>query len=512
LLAALGEGEIELIYDIARDELREVLPGPDAAAQAGLRRAAFVRFFAADGHLMQPPAAGAEFGAPAGNAAGILRAVRAALRSGRGQDFGWATAGDNGDRLYEVVVTGIDDPIEHERLGALVLGFDATPAAGADTGQARDVDLGLMVGDDLHVAGLAAADRKALGAVIRERVRSGASGTLRAALGGVPHLVLLEELNASPSFPRTQRVGLYSLEAAMAESRTLRNRALVLLALALGGGLIAGAALAHGLAIPVRNLAGATERIRSGDLAARVPVRSRDELGRLSESFNEMAEGLAQKERYRRVLDVVADREVAEQLMSGDLVLGGETREVSIVFCDIRGFTSLARSLSAQEVVTLLNEHMTALTRVVYEHNGVVDKFVGDLLMAVFGAPKSYGNDTLSAVRCAEQMIRERERLNACSRYRVDVGVAVATGAVVAGCTGSADRLSYTVLGTPVNLVSRLCDLAEPMEVLVDESTRARVDGMVELAFVRAAELKGFDTPVNVYRVAAAPHTRAAKA
>jgi class 3 adenylate cyclase len=408
-------------------------------------------------------------------------------------------AGDDSDEIYEVVVTEIDDPFRHTRLGALMLGFDAAPTIAAE--HPADMELGLLVGDHMQLAGFADAERASLAAALEREAAAGTSGALRWTVAGVEHLVLFEKLNASSSFPPAYRIGLYSLANAIAERRALRERALVLLALTLSGGLLAGAVLAHGLSTPIRHLSGATKKIRGGDFAVRVPVRARDELGQLSESFNEMAEGLALKERYRRVLDVVADPQVAEQLISGDLALGGEVREVSILFCDIRGFTAMTGKLGAEDIVAVLNEHMTALTRVVYEHHGVVDKFVGDLVMAVFGAPKSYGTDALNAVRCAEAMVSERARLNENARHPLAIGVSVATGNVVAGCTGSLDRLSYTVLGTPVNLVSRLCDLARPMEVLVDQTTAERIRDVVAVEPVPAVELKGFDGRVAVYRV-----------
>src|SRR5207248_6890977 len=137
----------------------------------------------------------------------------------------------------------------------------------------------------------------------------------------------------------------------------------------------------------------------------------------LAASFNEMAIGLAQKERYRTVLNLVADEKVAQQLVSGEITLGGELREVSILFCDIRNFTALTQNMPPEEVIHMLNEHMTALTRVVKEHNGVLDKFVGDLLMAVFGAPVSHRNDALDASRCALDLLRRREELNQTSQY-----------------------------------------------------------------------------------------------
>jgi class 3 adenylate cyclase len=142
------------------------------------------------------------------------------------------------------------------------------------------------------------------------------------------------------------------------------------------------------------------------------------------------------------------------------ITLGGEVRDVTVLFCDIRNFTQITQGMPPGEVIDMINEHMTALTAVVKEHNGVLDKFVGDLLMAVFGAPIRQENYTFEAARCALHLQAERQKLNETSRHKLQVGIGLATGEVLAGCMGSTARLNYTVLGERVNLASRLCDEA----------------------------------------------------
>jgi class 3 adenylate cyclase len=185
--------------------------------------------------------------------------------------------------------------------------------------------------------------------------------------------------------------------------------------------------------------------------------------------------------------------------MSGRVALGGELREVSVLFCDIRGFTPLTQNMDPAEVIRLLNEHMTALSRVVYEHEGVVDQFVGDLIMAVFGAPVRHERDAYDAARCALRMIEERQKLNETSLYRINIGIGVATGGAVAVCMGSNDRNNYTVLGERVNLASRLCGKAGKMEVLIDETTRARLGARAEAETLPGIELKGFSGTITAF-------------
>ena len=214
-----------------------------------------------------------------------------------------------------------------------------------------------------------------------------------------------------------------------------------------------------------------------------------------------MAEGLALKERYRSVLDVVADRRIADELVRGRLELGGEPRQVTVVFCDIRGFTARTEGMPPGDVVQLLNEHMTALAQVVHEHHGVVDKYMGDAVMALFGAPRATSGDAANAVRAAWGMLRAREELNRRSARPIQVGIGVASGLVIAGCMGSADRLSYTVVGERVTLAARLCAQAGPGEIMIDDATRRALGDAADAELLPPQSLKGFSAPVVAYRV-----------
>ena len=270
----------------------------------------------------------------------------------------------------------------------------------------------------------------------------------------------------------------------------------------MAGAFLLSLLLTHGLAGPIKALVHATKAVRASDFSIRLPIRSRDEIGLLTQSFNEMAEGLGERERFRTMLNIVADPKVAEEMMrGGGANLGGELRRVTVLFCDIRGFTKLTAGMPPADVIALLNEHMTALTRVVHEHDGVVDKFVGDLIMAVFGAPRSTDKDAYNAARCAVRMVQERDLLNQSTERVIRMGVGMATGEVVAGCMGSSDRLNYTVLGERVNLASRLCGAAGPMEIVIDDTTRKALGNMARVEDMGTVTLKGFDAPVSASRL-----------
>jgi len=313
--------------------------------------------------------------------------------------------------------------------------------------------------------------------------------------------VLGRLLNPDSPFPRAYQVHLYSLASALRTQRDLQSVilsiSLVVLLAAAGISLL----LANTLTRSVRELSAATAEVLQGNFQVRVPVRSRDDVGRLVHSFNEMTGGLAQKDRYRRVLNLVADERIASQLLATEELPGAESRRVTVLFCDVRAFTVLTRDLPAGEVIRMLNEHMSLLAQVVREHQGFVDKFVGDLLMAVFGAPLSQGEDARQAVACARKMIAARADLNRTCGRPIEVGIGLATGTAIAGLLGSVDRANYTVIGDCVNLASRLCDRARPGQILLDSATRDQLADPGEATPVAPLVLKGYQEPVPAWEL-----------
>lgn len=425
------------------------------------------------------------------------------------QDVGYLAVENGGHtQLREVVVTPIIDPPgdpNGETIGALITGFPLPDLGEQTLSDMSRIRSGVLLEGKLISKTIPEDQLESLAANVAAAVKE--STTPRAdfiiRIANEPYRVFYSQLNPDSPFPPAYQVGLYSLAAAELEKLELRWKILSASGMVMLGALALSLVIAHGLSVPIRELVAGTEAIQRGQFDVKVPVRSHDEMGRLAQSFNEMADGLAQKEKYRSVLDMVTDKGVTEELMKGTLALGGEQREISVLFCDIRGFTALTQDMPPTEVIAMLNEHMTALTRVVYEHHGVVDKFVGDLIMAIFGAPRSAGNDAHHATRCALRMIEEREKLNLVSQHKILMGIGVATGPAVAGCMGSADRLNYTVLGERVNLASRLCSVAGKQEVVIDETTREKLGELAEVEPLPDLRLKGFSDTVHAYKVTA---------
>jgi adenylate cyclase len=264
-------------------------------------------------------------------------------------------------------------------------------------------------------------------------------------------------------------------------------------------------ALSRGLTRPVHALVHATRRVARGEYETRVVDDARDEIGQLARSFNTMTEGLALKEQYRGVLDKVVSREVADELLRGDVRLGGENRDVTILFADVRGFTGLTEGMEPQEVIGLLNETMERLSAAVDDAGGVVDKYIGDEIMAVFGAPVTQSDHAARAVDAALAMQRSMLEMTTERASRgapaIGIGIGIHSGAAVAGNMGAPNRLNYTVVGEAVNLASRLCSIAAPGEIMISETTRERLGPDTEARLVGERELKGFSRPVAVYSV-----------
>lgn len=186
--------------------------------------------------------------------------------------------------------------------------------------------------------------------------------------------------------------------------------------------------------------------------------------------------------------------------------------EASVLFVDIRNFTNQAANMPAEEVVAMLNAYMDTGTRVIFSYDGVVDKFLGDGILAVFGIPNPQPDHALRAAVAALSLRRELDQLNAsraaAGKPLILVGMGIASGAVVAGNIGSAsNQLTYTVIGDTVNLASRLVGMAEPSEILLTESTVKDADGKLSVSGGELTKVRGRDDAVRVYRLHDQPIT-----
>jgi adenylate cyclase len=249
---------------------------------------------------------------------------------------------------------------------------------------------------------------------------------------------------------------------------------------------------------PVEDLEAATERIRQGRFDEHVPVTTADEFGELSSAFNQMVDGLAERERLREAFGTYLDEEVAAHLISEDFEPRGEEVEVSLVFCDVRDFTTAAAESSASEVVARLNELFECIVPIVANHRGHIDQFVGDAVLAVFGAPEQVPQHADRAVQCAVELART---INSRRPGGFEVGIGVNTGKVVAGAIGGAGRLSFSVIGDAVNLCSRV--EAETREtgdqVLITGATREQLSETMEVQPRGERVIRGYERKVELF-------------
>lgn len=263
---------------------------------------------------------------------------------------------------------------------------------------------------------------------------------------------------------------------------------------------------------PITRLANVTEEVAKGNLEEisipeETQKKTNDEIYSLYHSFFEMVNGLREKEKVKGVLNKVVSQEIAEEALKGNIQLGGEEKNVTVFFADIRGFTRMTENMNPKEVIQFVNGCMTKVSEKIDKYEGVIDKYVGDEVMALFGAPIEKAESAIHAIESALETIEELKTLNEERKGNnlpeIAMGIGIHTGNVVAGNMGSENRLNYTVLGANVNLGARICSEAKGMQILISEET-LHAEG-VEEKFIceklQAVELKGVTTPVNVYEV-----------
>ena len=229
---------------------------------------------------------------------------------------------------------------------------------------------------------------------------------------------------------------------------------------------------------PIRILSRAMSTVAQGDMSVRVPVTSNDEVGELTGQFNSMVEGLRERERIRETFGRYVDENVASAILQGggNGVLAGETRDATILFTDVSGFTTIAETLPPDQLIGALNEYLETVLGPIRAHGGVVNTFIGDGIFASFNMPLACPGHASAAIRAAidiQRAVAGRRFGEAKVAFVTRIGIS--TGAVIGGSVGAGQRLSFTLLGDTVNLASRLEKLNKDhgTSILVSETTRA---------------------------------------
>ena len=375
------------------------------------------------------------------------------------------------------------------------------------------VDLRRLTG--LHVSFLRRQDddvvvhASTLDAADRDELRRGLAGARTAGviqLGGRPHVIRAE--------PVSDEV-LVVLQRPLAEALHAYDRLFIILFAVGGAGLLlalAGAiVIARRMSRPVRQLAIAARDVSAGDFGVAVPVQRRDELGELATTFNAMVAGLRDRERVRAELARAEglkrffSPQLAEVLSSGDeSALASHRREITVVFCDLRGFTAFADTADPEEVMRLLRDYHATVGALISRYEGTLERFTGDGLMVFFNDPVPCPDPAARAVRMAIEMRDAVERLLEAWRRRghaLGFGTGIDMGYATLGRIGFEGRFDYAAIGTVTNLSARLCQESGDGQILVSQRVHTEVESLVEAEPLGALTLRGFARPLIAFSV-----------
>jgi class 3 adenylate cyclase len=274
------------------------------------------------------------------------------------------------------------------------------------------------------------------------------------------------------------------------------RRAVALGAVVLALAVVGGVVTARFMARPLGDLAEVARRIRRGDLSVPVVPTTRDEIGVLGRAMADMVTALRDREFVRGVLGRFVSPDLAERVLRDRdaLRLGGELREVVVLFSDLRDFSGLSERLGAEAVIQLVNRYLAAVTPAILRHYGTIVDFVGDGIFVLFGAPFAREDAAVQAVRCAWAMQRAMDEVNIDSRKlglpELGMGIAIHGGSAVVGNIGSDERVKYGAIGSPVNAASYLQSHAGAGEILVSNAVLAQARGVARVTAPREVEVK----------------------
>ena len=270
------------------------------------------------------------------------------------------------------------------------------------------------------------------------------------------------------------------------------------------------------ISVPIEELTEAVKCIEQGQFDVSIKKRTHDELLVLAESIEQMGQGLAERGRLKETFGRFINTEIAERAMRGELKLGGENRKVTIFFTDIRSFTAKAEKMKPEALVAFLNRYLERMVECVTQTGGCVDKFIGDSIMAVWGAPlagESPKANALAAVTTALMMrnalIKFNEEEKANNREPIQFGCGISSGDVTAGQIGSKERMEYTVIGDTVNLASRIEAINKPLctDILISEQTYKFLKDDIIVEEMPSFAVKGKSKPVRLFAVIALKNT-----
>jgi adenylate cyclase len=265
--------------------------------------------------------------------------------------------------------------------------------------------------------------------------------------------------------------------------------------------------LAKTVSVPLENIRTAIQSVENNDLDTRVPILSNDEMGEVAEGVNRMIDSLRESRRAQDAFGLYMGNEIRDAILSGDISLEGEMKRATLLFCDLRNFTGMVESSHPRQIVQILNQYFTQMTRAITDHQGLVLQYVGDEIEAVFGAPVAMDDHPEKAVKAALSMRSHLETLN---RTLMDQGysslvhgIGIHSGAVLAGNIGSPEKMSYALVGDTVNTASRLEGLTKDhgVDIIISQTTYNLLTGSYCTEQLPPVTVKGKKEGLIIYRL-----------
>jgi class 3 adenylate cyclase len=293
------------------------------------------------------------------------------------------------------------------------------------------------------------------------------------------------------------------------DGEKMRTEVLIDISDSLLGVAVASYFVIRSLLRPIRILTRGMAKVAEGDLGIRLPVTSNDEIGALTSAFNRMVEGLRDRERIRETFGKYVSESVAAQLLhqTADGRIQAEARDATVLFTDIDGFTSIAEWLPAETLVAAVNEYLELILEPIQRHGGVVNNFIGDGLLASFNLPLANDDHAAAAVAAAVDIDRLVSSRTFAGGVAFGTRIGVNTGPVIGGTIGAGERLSYTLLGDPVNTAARLQELnkAHGTRILVSDATRQACAARFAFRSIGTVSVRGRAEPMAIYSIGDRP-------
>ncbi len=411
--------------------------------------------------------------------------------------------------------------VNNQVLGAIILGYALDDSAAVKIERVTTSQIAFTQGSRIISTNLTHKKEELLAeiknnikALDHAMIQKTSSNPFKMIIGGEEFLAVASPVLASDGTEGQDKkviatyVFFNSLDKAL-EPLVASRKLMLIIGLAVAAtAFLIGIIIAHGVSRPVALLANATREVAAGNLNVEVKVKSKDEMGLLADSFNEMTKGLKQKERVEGLFGKYLSPDVAKKVLaeqSIDGILKGEKTTLSVMFTDIRGFTPMSRGMDPQALINLLNSHFDESIDIIDRYGGTLDKFIGDAIMAFFGAPVHYDDYYMRAINAAVQMQRAVDKFNFQRKIDgkdpVNIGIGINTGEVVVGNIGSNKRLEYTVIGETVNIANRLCSVAKKGQIIVSQSTYDLLPNKSIASPIEQVTLKGVAEPVTVYEI-----------